>query len=169
MNARVVRIRFTQLYLFFFVCISLFHFSRLSLTPIQNPPVGGRSVEWIGSTLSAARARRWDYDARAAHDDARRDRELDARRARARDDPSDDPSDDGARDGDARRGERDARDARDGGDRTGTNDDDDDGDGGGGDARTRTRTRTRTRGDDDGGVVERVDGENREWDASDAE
>jgi hypothetical protein len=140
------------------------------LTDSHTKSPGRRSVGRV-DRIDAFRGARasMGYDARAAHDDARRDRELDARRARARDDPSDDPSDDGARDGDARRGERDARDARDGGDRTGTNDDDDDGDGGGGDARTRTRTRTRTRGDDDGGVVERVDGENREWDASDAE
>ena len=140
-----------------------------SLTPIRHRSrhAVGRTfaAAWIGSTLSAARARRWDYDARAAHDDARRDRELDARRARARDDPSVDPSDDDARDGDARDGERDARRARDGGDRTGTNDDDGGDDGDGGDARTRAGTR----GGDDGGVIERVDGENVEWDASDAE
>ena len=66
---------------------------------------------------------------------------------------------------DARDGERDARRARDGGDRTGTNDDDGGDDGDGGDARTRAGTR----GGDDGGVIERVDGENVEWDASDAE
>ena len=76
-----------------------------------------------------------------------------------------DPSDDDARDGDARDGERDARRARDGGDRTGTHDDDGGDDGDGGDARTRAGTR----GGDDGGVVERVDGENVERDASDAE
>ena len=58
-----------------------------------------------------------------------------------------------------------AKRARDGGDRTGTNDDDGGDDGDGGDARTRAGTR----GGDDGGVIERVDGENVEWDASDAE
>ena len=135
------------------------------LTDSHTKSPGRRSVGRVDRIDAFRGARARDYDARAAHDDARRDRELDARRARARDDPSVDPSDDDARDGDARDGERDARRARDGGDRTGTNDDDGGDDGDGGDARTRAGTR----GGDDGGVIERVDGENVEWDASDAE
>ena len=113
---------------------------------------------WIGSTLSAARARGITTRARTR-------RRATRAPIRATIAESVDPSDDDARDGDARDGERDARRARDGGDRTGTNDDDGGDDGDGGDARTRAGTR----GGDDGGVIERVDGENVEWDASDAE
>lgn len=116
------------------------------------------AAQWIGSTLSAARARGITTRARTR-------RRATRAPIRATIAESVDPSDDDARDGDARDGERDARRARDGGDRTGTNDDDGGDDGDGGDARTRAGTR----GGDDGGVIERVDGENVEWDASDAE
>ena len=122
-----------------------------SLTPIRHRSrhAVGRTfaAAWIGSTLSAARARGIATRARTR-------RRATRAPIRATIAESVDPSDDDARDGDARDGERDARRAQDGGD-----------DGDGGD----TRTRAGTRGGDDGGVIERVDGENVEWDASDAE
>ena len=133
-----------------------------SLTPIRHRSrhAVGRTfaAAWIGSTLSAARARGIATRARTR-------RRATRAPIRATIAESVDPSDDDARDGDARDGERDARRARDGGDRTGTHDDDGGDAGDGGDARTRAGTR----GGDDGGVIERVDGENVEWDASDAE